>query len=176
MKPQGAPTNTPVGLRAQFRKNLWLYVVGTVMLAAQQWLMAERDFYVRDAVDAITQAKGSAARIALFILLVSVAAMITRLVSRITVFAAGRNVEYEVRAALLRHLHGLGPSFFSKVPTGEIMSRATNDLQQIRLLLGFGVLNVAGSVFALLSALWVMIAISGRLRSEESRVGEDART
>jgi ATP-binding cassette subfamily B protein len=163
MKPKGPPTHAPVGLRAQFRKNLWLYVVGTVMLAAQQWLMAERDFYVRDAVDAITQSKGSAATIALFILLVSVAAMITRLVSRITVFSAGRNVEYEMRAGLLRHLHGLGPSFFSKVPTGDIMSRATNDLQQIRLLLGFGVLNVAGSVFTLLSALWVMLAISGPL-------------
>jgi len=154
----------PTGLGGQFRRNLVLYVTGTVMMVVQQWFMAERDFLVKAAVDAIALVRGSAAaKSAIWILLVSVAAMATRLVSRITVFAAGRNVEYELRAALLRHLHRLGPSFFSRVPTGEIMSRATNDLQQVRLLLGFGVLNVFGSLFALASALWVMIAISGRL-------------
>ena len=49
------------------------------------------------------------------------------------------------------------------MPTGEIMSRATNDLGQVRLLLGFGVLNIVGSLFALGSALSVMISVSGRL-------------
>jgi ATP-binding cassette subfamily B protein len=43
------------------------------------------------------------------------------------------------------------------------MSRATNDLQQVRLLLGFGILNVIASLFALSSALYVMASISGRL-------------
>ncbi|HET9959881.1 MAG TPA: ABC transporter ATP-binding protein, partial [Polyangiaceae bacterium] len=47
--------------------------------------------------------------------------------------------------------------------TGEIMSRVTNDLAQVRLLLGFGVLNVINTVFALISALMVVIPISGRL-------------
>ena len=46
------------------------------------------------------------------------------------------------RALLLDRLHTLGPAFFRKMPSGEIMSRATNDLTQVRLLLGFGVLNV----------------------------------
>jgi ATP-binding cassette subfamily B protein len=43
------------------------------------------------------------------------------------------------------------------------MSRATNDLTQVRLLLGFGILNVVNTAFALVSALSVMIQISGRL-------------
>jgi ATP-binding cassette subfamily B protein len=64
---------------------------------------------------------------------------------------------------LLAHLHRLGPSFYGRQATGDIMSRATNDLQQVRLLLGFGILNVVGSAFALVSALYVMIDISGRL-------------
>ncbi|RYE84295.1 MAG: ABC transporter ATP-binding protein, partial [Myxococcales bacterium] len=42
-------------------------------------------------------------------------------------------------------------------------SRSTNDLTQVRLLLGFGVLNVANTLFALISALSLMIGISGRL-------------
>lgn len=43
------------------------------------------------------------------------------------------------------------------------MSRATNDLTQVRLLLGFGILNVIGSVAVLVSALYVMLTVSGRL-------------
>ncbi len=153
-----------VGLGPQFKRNLPLYLVGTVMLLVQQWLMAERDFLVKDAVDAIAEGVDEAAAgSAILILVVSVAAMITRLVSRATVFTGGRNVEYELRGALLAHLHRLGPSFFGRVPTGDIMSRATNDLAQVRLLLGFGILNVVSSVFALASALYVMLYISPRL-------------
>ena len=151
----------PVSLGGQFRRNVPLYVVGTIMLLGQQYLMARRDFFVKDAVDAIGTEHAVTA--AIWILVVSIGAMATRLISRVTIFTGGRNVEYELRQALLAHLHRLGPSFFAKVPTGEIMSRATNDLQQVRLLLGFGILNVASSTFALVSALWVMLAISWKL-------------
>lgn len=153
-----------IGLSAQFKRNLPLYAVGTVMLLGQQWLMAERDFLVKDAVDAIAgKADEAAATGAIWIFVVSVVAMVARLLSRATIFTGGRNVEYELRAALLEHLHRLGPSFFGQVATGDIMSRATNDLQQVRLLLGFGILNVVSSLFALASALYVMLSISGKL-------------
>ncbi len=154
----------PIGLWAQFRRQLPLYLIGTSMLLLQQWMMAKRDFLVKDAVDNITQhASAAAASGAVWILVVSVVAMLARLLSRATMFTGGRNVEYDLRNALLRHLHTLGPSFFSRVPTGDIMSRATNDLQQVRLLLGFGILNIVSSVFAFASALYVMISISGKL-------------
>jgi ATP-binding cassette subfamily B multidrug efflux pump len=154
----------PAGLMAQFRRHSKLFAIGAVMLAVQQLLMAKRDYLVKAAVDAISvQQSEVAARGALLILVVSVVAMVARLASRITIFTGGRNVEYELRKALLHHLQRLGPSFFGKMPTGEIMSRATNDLQQVRLLMGFGVLNVVAAAFALASALYVMIDISGRL-------------
>jgi len=47
--------------------------------------------------------------------------------------------------------------------TGEIMSRVTNDLVQVRLLLGFGILNIINTGFALVSALAVTIPISFKL-------------
>jgi ATP-binding cassette subfamily B protein len=153
-----------IDLGAQFVGQTGLYLVGGVMLVALQLFMAWRDFLVKDAVDAIAAGAGSiAARAAVVILVVSVGAMAVRIASRVTIFTAGRNVEYELRRRLLAHLHRLGPSFFGTMPTGEIMSRATNDLQQVRLLLGFGILNVISSLMALVSALWVMLAISGRL-------------
>jgi len=154
----------PSGLGAQFRRNITLYALGAVLLAAQQLLMAKRDFLVKAAVDAVEAQKSSeGAHAAIMMLGVSVAAAIARVLSRITVFTGGRNVEYEMRAVLLSRLYKLGPAFFRKMPTGEIMSRATNDLTQVRLLLGFGVLNIVSSLFALASALYVMVNVSPRL-------------
>jgi ATP-binding cassette, subfamily B, multidrug efflux pump len=158
------PATFPSTLSAQFRRNLHLYGLGALLLAGQQTLMANRDLFVRDAVNAVLSRETAAGtRAALALLGVSVGAAIVRVLSRITIFTGGRNVEYELRAVLLAHIHKLGPSFFRRMPTGEIMSRATNDLGQVRLLLGFGVLNVIGSSAALVSALSVMIRLSGKL-------------
>ena len=63
----------------------------------------------------------------------------------------------------MRKLHQLGAAFYRKMPAGEIMSRSTSDLQQVRLLLGFGVMNVVNVVFAFASALQIMIGVDGRL-------------
>ena len=154
----------PVTLKGQLVDKLPYYVGGTALILVQQFLMARRDFFVRDAVDAANQLRSGDARLAaLWILCVSIGAAAVRVASRITVFTAGRNVEYEMRAVLLDRLQRLGPSFFRKMPTGEIMSRATNDLTQVRLLLGFGILNIVGSVMALVSAFYVMMTISLKL-------------
>jgi ATP-binding cassette subfamily B protein len=153
-----------VGLGAQFRRNQGLYLGGALLLALQQLLMATRDFRVKDAVNAAQAMRtDDAARDAVIVIAVSLAAFVVRVSSRWTMFTGGRNVEYELRAALLSHLHKLGPAFFRKMPTGDIMSRATSDLQQVRLLLGFGVLNVVNSVLAFSSALYVMVRMSGKL-------------
>ncbi len=159
------PANTfPTGLGAQFRRNSGLYAVGACLLVGQQALMAWRDILVDKAVNAVLSASAAgAAHAALVLLGVIVAAAVMRVLSRVTVFTGGRNVEYELRAVLLARLHKLGPSFFRRMPTGEIMSRATNDLAQVRLLLGFGVLNVVNSVCALSSALYVMVTLSVQL-------------
>lgn len=158
------PDAFPVGLWAQFRDKLGRYLLGALLLFAQQALMAKRDFLVRDAVDALAGTVPSAAvDAAVWMLVVSVSAATVRVLSRLAMFTAGRSVEYELRAVLLARLHQLGPSFFRRMPTGEVMSRATNDLTQVRLLLGFGILNIVSSAFALVSALYVMSSISVRL-------------
>src|SRR4051812_11882145 len=106
----------PVSLGGQFRRNLGLYAAGAAFLAAQQFLMARRDFLVRDAVNAAEAALADdAVRNAMFILVVSVLAFVVRVASRWTMFTGGRNVEYELRAALLDQLHKLGPAFFRKM-------------------------------------------------------------
>ncbi|MEO7330054.1 MAG: ABC transporter ATP-binding protein [Minicystis sp.] len=158
------PSTFPPGLGDQFRRNLGLYAAGALLLVGYQSGMAARDLLVKTAVDAVVGKDPSGAtQAALIMLVVSIFAGVFRVLSRVTIFTGGRNVEYELRAVLLHRLHKLGPAFFRKMPTGEIMSRATNDLGQVRLLLGFGILNIIGSFLALISALTVMLRLSGRL-------------
>jgi ATP-binding cassette subfamily B protein len=152
------------GLGAPIRKHLRLYAAGALLLAVLQALMSVRDRLFESGVDEALAGHGSAAaRVVAAILLVVVSAAVVRVLTRVAIFHAGRMAEYELRGALLERLHRLGGAFFRRMPTGEIMSRATNDLGQVRLLLGFGALNVLNTVLALASALSVMAAISGPL-------------
>jgi ATP-binding cassette subfamily B protein len=92
------------------------------------------------------------------ILGLAVVAFFVRVTSRWCIFNAGRDTEYELRYELLRKLHQLGAAFYRTMPAGEIMSRSTSDLQQVRMLYGFGVLNVCGVVFSFAAGLQVMLS------------------
>jgi ATP-binding cassette subfamily B protein len=147
-----------------FRRHLGAYLAGAVVLAVFQLSMNRIDWLSKAAIDGIFGPEpGGAWRPAELMLALAVVAFVTRVSSRYFIFNAGRDVEYEVRSALLRRLHALGSSFYRKVSAGDIMSRATNDLMQVRLLYGFGVLNVVNVLFAFASALQVMATISLRL-------------
>jgi len=152
------------GLWSHFRAQAPAYLTGALLLAVLQTLMSARDRLFRTGVDSALAGNAPATiRTVSFLIVVVVAAAGIRVLSRMTIFHAGRMAEYEIRNLLLRRLLVLGVSFFRRMPTGEIMSRATNDLTQVRLLLGFGVLNVINTAFALISAVSVMVSVSGRL-------------
>jgi len=144
-----------------FRRFLPAYVAGTAALALFQFAMNRIDWQAKAAVDAIFGEEGGAAWVPAALMLgLAVVAFASRVASRLFLFNAGRDAEYELHGKLLAKLHLLGTSFYRRMSGGEIMSRATSDLQQIRLLLGFGVLNLVNVAFASLSALQVMVSIS----------------
>ena len=165
LNPSATPQRYPTTLREQFRSHAPQYLIGTVLLGAVQYLAMNRiDHRMKDAIDSIFGAvPASAWRPAAFMLGLGVFAFFVRVGSRWFLFNAGRDAEYELRHELLRKLHQLGAAFYRKMPAGEIMSRSTSDLQQVRMLLGFGVLNVVNVIFAFASALQVMLHMSARL-------------
>lgn len=158
------PSSFPVSLGGQFRRHLPRYIAGTVMLAIFQLSLNRIDWLSKAAIDDVFGASPEqVTRPALFIFALAIVAFITRVSSRWYIFNAGRDAEYELRALLLHKLHRLGTAFYRTMSSGEIMSRSTGDLQQVRLLLGFGILNVANVVFAFASAFQVMVRISVKL-------------
>ncbi|CAN5529959.1 hypothetical protein BH09MYX1_BH09MYX1_44770 [soil metagenome] len=158
------PATVPTTMWGTFKRHLPAYLLGTVVLAGFQLSMNRIDWFAKRAIDTIFGDDPAGAwRPASFILGLAVIAFVARVASRYFMFNAGRDVEYELRALLLHRLHQLGSAFYRKISAGEIMSRATNDLGQVRLLYGFGVLNVVNVLFAFASALQIMLAISVRL-------------
>ena len=158
------PSELPTSLSGQFKRHLPAYLFGGAVLAAFQLAMNRIDWLSKTAVDRIFGPDPKSALLpAGVILILALVAFVTRVASRWFIFNAGRDVEYELRAVLLDRLHRLGTAFYRRMSSGEIMSRSTGDLTQVRMLFGFGVLNIVNVVFAFASALQVMLRISPKL-------------
>jgi len=89
----------------------------------------------------------------------AVAQALARIVSRVTLFNAARMAEHDVRADLFAHLMKLEPAWYRANPTGDVMSRLTNDVQTVRALWGPGLLNLVNTSFVFLTALVLMLRI-----------------
>jgi ATP-binding cassette subfamily B protein len=74
-----------------------------------------------------------------------------------------RWIEYDIRNALFRHLERLEQAFFHRMPTGEIMARATNDLAAVRMAAGPAVMYLTETVSRVLVAVPLMARIDPRL-------------
>ncbi len=156
----GAPRSLVSYLRPHSAK-LWQ---GMLLLLVTNLLDKSIPWLLRDAVDALVSgALGTVARSAGLVALLAASMGVVRTISRTTVFNIGRDIEFELRNDLLAHLHRLGPSFFQRMPTGETMSRAINDLSQVRVMIGFGLLNIVNSLFAYSLALALMLVMSPEL-------------
>ncbi|MDJ0696692.1 ABC transporter ATP-binding protein [Mastigocoleus sp. MO_188.B34] len=94
------------------------------------------------------------------IALLSSAMWLIRMASRIWLFGVGRQVEFDLKQNIFEHLLTLEPSYFATNTPGDLISRATNDVDNIRRLLGFAVLSLANTSFAYVLTLPVMLSLS----------------
>tara|TARA_B100000965_G_scaffold288211_1_gene246049 strand:+ start:2697 stop:4448 length:1752 start_codon:yes stop_codon:yes gene_type:complete len=82
-----------------------------------------------------------------------------RLISRQLVFGVGRQVEVSLRQKLFDHMLGQDPSWVQTIGTGEVITRATSDLENIRRLLGFTILSLSNTFLAYTFTLPAMLTI-----------------
>ena len=86
-----------------------------------------------------------------------------RMFSRTTIFGAGRQVEFDLKQRIFGHLLTLEPSYFAKNTSGDLINRATSDVDNVRRLVGFSVLSLANIVFAYSLTLPAMLGIDVKL-------------
>jgi ATP-binding cassette subfamily B protein len=172
-------------------------LLGSLALLIVNGLGTYIPWLVKDAVDALA-GQISLEQIIYFVLAIAGLASLMwgiRMVSRLWIFGLGRKVECELKQALFEHLLTLSPNYFAEHSPGEIISIVTNDVENIRRLLGFAILSLINTIFAYALTLPAMFlinwqlsliaiavyplmfilvqAFSGRLRDEQLRVQEE---
>ncbi|HKO05524.1 MAG TPA: ABC transporter ATP-binding protein, partial [Candidatus Acidoferrales bacterium] len=83
--------------------------------------------------------------------------------TRSILIGVSRDIEYDLRSELLDHLLQLEPAFYVRNRTGELMSRCTNDLNAVRMVLGPGIMYSLNTIVIMVMAVSIMTRISSRL-------------
>ncbi len=118
----------------------------------------------RNAINAVQSGHRTAlAHYAELIALVAIVMGTARWISRFVIFNIGRDIEYEIRNDLFAHLAKLGPDFYQRLRTGDLMSRMVNDITALRLLVGMGVLMFINTPVYFVYALIFMTYLNHRL-------------
>jgi ATP-binding cassette subfamily B protein len=88
---------------------------------------------------------------------------IFQFLTRWILIGVSREIEFDLRNDLFAHLERLSYSFYQRTRTGDIMARATNDLNAVRMLVGPGIMYTANTVVFTIGALAFMLSISPKL-------------
>lgn len=86
-----------------------------------------------------------------------------RYLMRQTIIVVSRLVEYDLRNDFFRHLQNMARSFYHRHATGDLMARATNDLNSVRTVLGPGIMYSANTVVVGLGAFAAMMFMNQKL-------------
>ena len=118
-------------------------------------------YAVDDLTTGVTRAK--LLQYAALLLLIGLVGGVFRFLMRRILIGASRDIEYDMRNDFFAHLQTLPPAFFQTHRTGDLMSRATNDLNAVRMMIGPSVMYSANTLLTFVVALSLMIAIDARL-------------
>jgi ATP-binding cassette subfamily B protein len=88
---------------------------------------------------------------------------IFRFLMRRLIIGVSRDIEYSMRNDLFRHLEALPMSFYQRNKTGDLMSRATNDLSNVRMLFGPGIMYTANTIVVSVVAILLMLRMNWQL-------------
>lgn len=99
----------------------------------------------------------------LLLLGIAITKGIFQFLTRWIVIGVSREIEYDLRNDMFAHLSRLDYSYYQKNRTGDIMARATNDLNAVRMLLGPAIMYSANTIVFTVAALFFMWHISPKL-------------
>jgi len=116
-------------------------------------------------VDALKSAlgRGTLARYALLVVAAAAVQGIFTYLQRSILVTMSRDIEFDLRNLYFRHLESQPQAFFHQWSTGDLMARATNDLQAVRMLCGPAIMYSATTVMTAAGALVLMARINLRL-------------
>jgi ATP-binding cassette, subfamily B, multidrug efflux pump len=154
-------------------RTLWPYMrryrrglaLGMGSLVVKDLAGASVPLMIRGAIDSLTGSRPFSAvlRFALLLIAVGMVRGIFQFWMRVILIGISRDVEYDLRNDLFAHLVSLSPDFYARQRTGDIMARATNDLNAVRMMLGPGIMYWTETSLTFVLAIAVMAFTDWRL-------------
>lgn len=165
-----SPGRRPIGelrrLYGYMRERRGTYVLGAICLLGTNAFSLLIPWLLKLAVESLRN-PGTASRSAAWyggvIMVAALLHGVIRIFSRTTLLHAARRTEYAIREDLFGKLLTLDMPYYAGERTGDLMSRFANDLTNVRMLLGFGILNVINTALVYVSAIVLMASINPSL-------------
>lgn len=153
-------------LRGEFRRYRWYYLFGVLSLVVTSGAQLALPQFVRRAVDGLTTGSLDSGGVGVLMAgMIGVAVVIAagRFGWRFFIHGASRRIEAELRLRLFSHLTIMPPSFFRATKTGDVMARATNDMNAIRMAIGMGIVAFVDGIFMTTAILVILFVQNGLL-------------
>jgi ATP-binding cassette subfamily B multidrug efflux pump len=153
-------------LKQYFVQNRWPIALGLMCLLIVDFLQLLIPLVIKKAIDLLTMKIATAQILiqqGLIILGLAIMIAIFRYVWRYFLLGHSRKVEKSLRNRIYGHLQTLSLSFYQKTKTGDLMARAINDINAIRMATGMGLVALTDGIVLGIAAIGFMLSINVRL-------------
>ena len=147
---------------------LWKwYLAGTVFLIVTNLITLEIPQFAKKIVNSMESMTNPSElkNVALAIIVLGFGQMIARSLSRILIFWPGRKLEASSKIHIFSHAIKLPQAFYEKYGLGDLISRLSNDIGQLRVFYAFAALQILNLIFLMSFTLVKMFSINSKLAS-----------
>jgi ATP-binding cassette subfamily B protein len=150
-------------LKDYFFQNRWPLIAGIISLLLVDFLQLLIPLVIKKAIDALTFGEATPALLlhcGAMIVAIAAAMAFFRYIWRYLLFGHSRNVEESLRNRLYAHLQTLSLAFYHRMKTGDLMARASNDINAVRMATGIGLVALTDGLVLGVAAIGFMIYIN----------------
>jgi ATP-binding cassette subfamily B multidrug efflux pump len=157
-----SPVRRLLGYARPYRRDFLLGLAAVVVATA---ISLASPIVLRYAVDDLTTGvtRTKLLEYGALLLAIGVVGGVFRFLMRRILIGVSRHIEYDMRNDFFAHLEKLPLTYFQTHRTGDLMSRATNDLNAVRMMIGPSVMYSASTLLTFVVALLMMVSIDARL-------------
>ena len=141
------------------------FLIGLVCVVGAQSVALAAPMVLRYAIDDLTRGvtRAKLVEYGSLLLAIGIVGGVFRFLMRRILIGASRDIEYDMRNDFYAHLEKLPLAYFQTHRTGDLMSRATNDLNAVRMMIGPSIMYSANTLLTFVVALGLMLSIDARL-------------
>ncbi|HUU40663.1 MAG TPA: ABC transporter transmembrane domain-containing protein, partial [Desulfatiglandales bacterium] len=153
-------------LKRYFIENRVALILGLSCLLVVDFLQLLIPRVIKKSIDTLTMGMAGSTvlfKYALIIVGIAIAMAIFRYIWRYLLFGQSRKIEEALRNNIYKHLQSLSTAFYWRTKTGDIMARAVNDVDAVRMATGMGLVALTDGIVLGLATICFMLYINIRL-------------